>query len=138
MLQTFFLALLGISCGIIVASGIAGLTLSLSIIPRYAGITHTASYLLFYETAAILGTTLGNIFYLFSIPLPLGSFFLMLLGIFWGIFLGSWILALAELISVFPVFARRIHLTGGFSYIILSIAFGKTIGCLLFYYLKWA
>lgn len=138
MIQTFFLALFGISCGIIVASGIAGLTLSLSIIPRYAGITHTAPNLLLYETMAILGTTLGNIFYLFPIPVTLGTFFLIILGLFWGIFLGSWILALAELISVFPVFARRIHLSGGFSYIILSIALGKTIGCLLFYYLHWA
>lgn len=137
MLQSLFLCLLGISCGTIVASGITGLLIGLSIIPRYAGVTHTSSHLLLYEDMALLGTLFGNIFYLFKIPVPLGTPLLIIMGTFFGIFLGSWILALAEMISVFPIFSRRIRLTGGFSFIILCIALGKVCGCLLFYYLNW-
>lgn len=37
----------------------------------------------------------------------LGPFFLAVCGVFFGIFLGGWILALAEIAKVFPVFARR-------------------------------
>lgn len=138
MANIIFLGLLGISSGIIVASGIAGLFIGLSIIPRYTEITHTSSHLILYENAAFLGSILGNIFYLFKYPLPLGTPCLILFGIFFGIYLGSWILALAEMLSVFPVFARRLHLTDNFSLIILSIAFGKTIGCLLLYYFHWS
>lgn len=138
MLQTFLLGLFGISCGAITASGVAGLLISLSIIPRYCELTHTSSHLLFYEDAACLGTILGNIFYLFHPSLPLGIPLLTLSGIFFGIFLGSWILALAEMLSVFPIFARRLRLHGGFSFIILSVAFGKIIGCILFYYFNWS
>lgn len=137
MLQYTSLGLVGIFCGTIVASGIAGLLIELSIIPRYAGVTHTSSHLLLYEDMAVLGTLLGNLFYLFEIDLPLGTPLLLIAGLFFGIFLGSWILALAEMISVFPVFSRRIRLNSGFSFIIISIALGKVLGCLLFYYLNW-
>lgn len=137
MLQIIFLSLFGICCGIIVASGIAGLLIGLSVIPRYAGITHTSSHLLLYEDMALLGTVCGNLFYLFNIRFPLGYPFLLISGLFFGIFLGSWILALAEMISVFPIFSRRIRLNGGFSFIIISIALGKTLGSFLFYYLNW-
>ena len=138
MLQSFFLASFGICCGVIVAGGIVGLLTGLSIIPRYAEITHTSSHLLLYEDAALLGTVFGNALYLFRFPFPAGSPALLIMGLFFGIFLGSWILALAEILSVFPVFSRRIRLNGGFSFIIISIALGKTLGCLLFYYLGWA
>lgn len=138
MLSTIFLALSGICCGIIVAGGITGLLSGLSIIPRYADVTHTSSQLWFYEDMVLLGTVSGNIFYLFNPSLSCGTPFLIVIGFFFGIFLGSWILALAEILSVFPVFSRRIHLNGGFSFIIISIALGKTLGCLLYYYLGWA
>lgn len=137
MLPYIFLCFAGICSGCIVASGITGLIIGLSIIPRYAGATHTASNLLLYEDMALLGTITGNIIYLFQISLPFGTPFLILAGTFFGIFLGSWILALAEILSVFPIFARRIRLTKGFAAIVLCISFGKVLGCLLFYYSNW-
>ena len=72
--------------------------------------------------------------YLFHIPFPAGSLFLILDGLFSGIFLGGWILALAEVADVFPVFFRRIRLAEGFAAIIIAIAAGKCTGSLLFYY----
>lgn len=103
----------GLSSGIIIAGGVVGLMIGLSIVPRYAGITHTADHMLLYEDMTFLGIVLGNLFCLFQPSLPLGNIFLILYGIFSGIFLGSWILALAEVADVFPVFCRRIHLTRG-------------------------
>ena len=46
MWQQIFLGLLGLCSGTIIASGVAGLLIGLSIIPRYAGITHTADHIL--------------------------------------------------------------------------------------------
>lgn len=137
MWQQIFLGLLGLCSGTIIASGVAGLLIGLSIIPRYAGITHTADHILLYEDMCFLGIFLGNLFCLFRFPLPLGTPFLLLFGVFSGFFLGGWILALAEVADMFPVFTRRIRLTQGLPLIILFIALGKLTGTLFFYYFGW-
>ena len=42
MLQQIFLGFIGLCSGFIIAGGLIGLLIGLSIVPRYAGITHTA------------------------------------------------------------------------------------------------
>ena len=133
MWQQLFLGFLGLCSGIVIASGVAGLLIGLSIIPRYAGITHTGDHVMLYEDAALLGIIFGNLFVLFRFSLPLGSFFLAVLGLFSGFFLGSWILALAEVADMFPVFARRIRLPQGLPAVIICIAAGKCIGTFIYY-----
>lgn len=137
MFQQIFLCFIGLCSGIIIAGGVAGLMIGLSIVPRYAGITHTANYILLYEDCSMLGIISGILCFLFQIPLPFGKIFLAFYGFFSGIFLGGWILALAEMADVFPIFCRRIKFTEGLPKVILCIALGKCIGSLLFYYLGW-
>ncbi|MDO4337684.1 MAG: stage V sporulation protein AB [Eubacteriales bacterium] len=138
MWQQIFLAFIGLCSGVIIAGGMVGLLIGLSIVPRYAGITHTSEHILLYEDITLLGTVLGNVYFLFEFPIPLGAPFLILYGLFSGIFLGSWILALAEVADIIPIFSRRIRFTEGIPKVILSVAFGKFLGSLLFYYLGWA
>ena len=137
MLQQIFLGFLGLCSGFIIAGGLFGLLIGLSIVPRYAGITHTADHMMLYEDITLFGTVLGNLFYLFHWNVPLGTPFLILYGLFSGIFLGGWIMALAEMADVFPIFARRIRFQRGLSFTILCIAFGKSIGSLIYYYNGW-
>ena len=137
MLQQIFLGFTGLCSGFIIAGGLTGLLSGLSIIPRYAGITHTADHILLYEDITFWGTELGNLFYLFRWNIHVGPWFLILYGLFSGIFLGGWIMALAEMADIFPIFARRIHFQKGLSIIILCIAAGKTTGSLIYYYNGW-
>ncbi len=137
MPELIFLCFVGFCAGIIVAGGVSGLLIGLSIIPRYAGITHTADCIFLYEDMTFLGTVAGTLVLLFHIPLPPWPWFLALTGIFFGIFLGGWILALAEIAKVFPVFIRRVKLTRGMPSVILSIAAGKILGSLLYYAQGW-
>lgn len=137
MLSLFFLIFIGLCSGVIIAGGLAGLMIGLSIVPRYAGITHTAKYILLYEDFTLLGTVSGIICFLFRLSLPFGQFFLSIFGFFSGFFLGGWILALAEMADVFPIFCRRIKFSEGLPKVIISIAIGKSIGSLIFYYLRW-
>ncbi len=134
MWQQIFLCLLGLCSGAVIAAGIVGLLIGLSIVPRYAGITHTSDHITLYEDVTLLGTVLGNVSFLFSLPLPFGRPFLIICGLFFGIFLGGWILALAEMADVFPILLRRIRLREGLSLIILSVALGKALGSLYFYW----
>lgn len=137
MWQQLFLCILGLCSGVVIASGVAGLLIGLSIIPRYAGITRTGRYVLIYEDAAFLGIVLGNAAVLFRFHIPAGTLFLILFGSFSGLFLGSWILALAEVADMFPVFARRVRLSEGIPAIILSLALGKCLGSFIYYFCSW-
>lgn len=137
MWQQLFLGFIGFSSGVIVAGGVVGLLIGLSVVPRYAGITHTARHIMLYEDLSLAGTLLGNCFYLFQWEPRLGTPFLILCGLFSGIFLGGWIMALAEVANVFPIFTRRIRLTLGLPLIICCVAAGKALGSLLYYYKGW-
>lgn len=137
MWQQIFLTFIGLCAGTIVAGGTVGLLIGLSIVPRYAGITRTADHILLYEDMTMLGTILGNLFFLFRFSLPAGTAGLIFYGLFSGIFLGGWILALAEMADIIPIFARRIRLTSGIPLMILSLALGKISGSLLYYFRNW-
>ena len=75
MLQQLILCFIGFCAGIIVAGGVSGLLIGLSIVPRYAGITHTADQIFLYEDLTLLGTVAGTVVTLFPIRIPLGPFF---------------------------------------------------------------
>lgn len=137
MFQQIFLVILGICSGVIIAGGVVGLLIGLSIIPRYAGITHTAKHILLYEDITFLGILFGNLFYLFQWHIPGKTLLLLFIGFFSGIFLGGWILALAEMVDIFPIFSRRIKFTKGIAFLVVSIALGKTFGSLYYFYHGW-
>ena len=58
-------------------------------------------------------------------------------GIFSGIFLGSWVIALGEVVDIFAILARRVGLTRGLPWVILCMAIGKTLASLLFFWRGW-
>ena len=83
MLQQIFLSIVGFCSGIIIAGGVVGLLIGLSIVPRYAGITHTGKHILLYEDITLLGIVCGNLFFLYGWNLysaPLWTFFRYLPG----------------------------------------------------------
>ncbi len=137
MFQQIFLAVIGFCAGVIIAGGVVGLLIGLSIVPRYAGVTHTGKHILLYEDITLLGIVFGNLFFLYGWPIPGGMVFLGLCGLFSGIFLGGWIMALAEMADVFPIFSRRIKLTNGIRLVVIAVALGKTLGSLYYFYQRW-
>lgn len=127
----------GLCGGAVVATALAAFVIGLGIIPRYAGVTHTANHILLYEDCLMLGAVAGNLVSIYHITLPLGRLGLGIAGLCFGIFLGSWIIALGEVVNVFAVMARRIGLKKGTGCIVLAIAIGKILGSFLqFFILK--
>lgn len=131
------LSFIGLCAGIIVSSGAVALIIGLNIIPRYAGITKTAQYVMLYENICIAGVLTGTFLSFYNGILPLGTPGLFLYGICSGIFLGSWIIALGEVVDIFAITVRRIGLTRGMPLIIISMALGKALGSLLFFWKGW-
>lgn len=136
-LSQIFLGILGLCGGIIIASALGALMIGLGIIPRFAGITHTADRILLYEDVTILGTILGNLAMLYQWKLPFGTIGLAVTGVLFGIFLGSWVIALGEVVNIFAIMARRVGLTKGIGLVILCMAAGKIIGSWVFFYFGW-
>lgn len=136
-MQKVIMAVSAFSCGFLVAGGVIALIVGLGIITRLAGITHTAKENRWYESMIFLGALFGNCLTVYQIPVPLGRAGLLLIGLSFGIYTGGWIMALAEMVHIFPVFARRIGITTGAGLIIWSLAGGKMIGSLLQFYMNW-
>jgi len=128
------LAMIGLGGGFVVAGGVFAFIVGLGIITRYAGITHTAHNLLLYEDCVFLGAIFGNLLFLYHLPVPLGNAFAGIMGLFFGLFVGGWSVALAEIVNIFPIFAKRIKLTKGTKGIVISMAIAKVIGSLMYFY----
>lgn len=131
------LGALGLCFGVIIASGAVAFIISLGIVPRYAGITRTADCIRLYENCSMLGAFLGTVLFLYGGSFPVGIPGLVLIGSFSGIFLGSWIIALGEVVNIFSILARRIGLTRGVALVIFSMALGKSLGSLLYFWKGW-
>lgn len=136
-MQKVLTGLIGFASGSLVAGGVVALMVGLGIITRFIGISHTARHAKIYETFICMGGIAGNLLTVYFPILSLGWPGLLLLGLFCGIFVGGWIMALAELLNVFPVFTRRLNLTKGTSWIVVSLALGKTLGSLMQFYKGW-
>ena len=108
LLQIIFLALLGFSAGMIVAGGVFSFIVELGVISDFADRTHTGNHILIYEDMVAAGAILGNLFQIFEVNLPGRMIFLAIYGLFGGIFVGCWAMALAEILNVFPIFMRRV------------------------------
>lgn len=131
------LAVIGLSAGLIVAGGLFAFIASLGVVSDIADRTHTGSKILLYEDATTLGGILGNLIFIYRIPIPGGTLLQIVVGLFTGIFVGCWALSLAETLNVFPIFIRRVKLVRCVPYIILGIAIGKGIGSLIYFFLGW-
>jgi stage V sporulation protein AB len=58
----------------------------------------------------------------------MGQAGLLAVGLFSGIYVGCFAMALAELLKVIPIFALRARLVQGMPYVVLAIALGKSLG----------
>lgn len=138
-----FLGVVGFSSGFLVAGGVVALMIGLGIITRFIGVTHTAKYIASFEDAILAGTVVGTILTVFEIhmngviPAVLSGVILLLTGLFMGTFVGGWIMALAEVVNVFPVFFRRFGIVKGMSWIVIAMAVGKILGSMYYFYMRW-
>ncbi len=137
ILKQILLGIIGLSSGFGVAGGMFAVVLSIGVINRLAGKTHTAHRILVYEDSVLLGAIAGNLVSIFSLSVPIGMLGEIFFGIFSGIFAGCLAIAIAEILQVFPVLMRRLHIHKGLGIILISMALGKTLGSLLQFCLGW-
>lgn len=130
------LAVIGVSCGSLVAGGVFAFIVKIGVLERMAVRTKTVKRIKWYEDLVVIGSTIGNLLYLFEWHVPLRSLMLILYGVASGVFVGVLSFSLAEVLNVIPVVVNRIKLKVGLPYIILSFAIGKMLGTLYQFFSK--
>lgn len=132
------LAIIGLGGGLIVSAGEFALITTIGIMPRLAGKTHTGKYVRLYEDAVVLGGTLWNAMYVYQVTInpgmTLAKWGLGTGAIFAGMFIGCLAVSLAEALKATAIFSRRIKLSTGLSFIVLSAALGKMFGALIHFF----
>ncbi|MDD5936480.1 MAG: stage V sporulation protein AB [Clostridiales bacterium] len=116
------------SAGLLVAAGIFAFITMIGVVQRMAARSKTVKYITIYEDIVVLGGTLGNLVWLYQWHIPTGYFILALYGLFSGIYVGCLAFAIAEVLNVLPIFKKRVKLTVGMPYIILTFAIAKALG----------
>ena len=123
---------------------------AVGLIPRFAGKTHTAGQAVLYEEMVIAGTVAGGFASVFERFCHIGeglgklglpplflmaaeNLFLIVFGLFAGMFVGCLALAIAEMLDSVPIFARRIGFRHGLGVAVLAMAAGKLAGSLFYF-----
>lgn len=129
------------SFGLLSAAGVFTSLIAVGLVPRFAGKTHTADYIWWYEELVIVGSICGMLFSVFESLHKISSFFLhhfaleleIVFGFFTGCFVGCLALSIAETLDSIPIFARRIRLEWGVGIAIFFAAMGKAAGAIMYY-----
>lgn len=154
LLKQIFMGLCGLSFGFLASAGVFTVLVSVGLIPRFAGKMHVAKKVFALEEAVVFGTLTGGFFSLFSdlgsigkliterqllgihtdsIWKVAGNIFLVIFGVFAGMFVGCLALAIAEMLNSIPIFARRIGFRHGLGIAIAAAAMGKLLGSLIYF-----
>lgn len=101
-MKNIFLAILGLSAGITAAGGLFSFIIGLGVVSDFADRTHTGEHVMLYEDAIAVGGSIGAIISVYHPTIPYGSWLVPLAGLFGGIFVGCWAMALTEMLDLFP------------------------------------
>lgn len=123
----------GIGVGTIISGGVVAFITIIGVIPLMAHRTQTGHYALWYENAIILGSLVGSIFSMWNIRVIVWPVVVVILLLAFGMFVGVLIIALAEVLDVFPIVNRRIKIKKGISLFVFSLALGKLVGSLYYW-----
>ena len=138
--------------GLLSSGGVFTVFVTVGLVPRFADKTHTAHKILLYENSIVAGAITGCIFSVYpelfqkiigqaareNIMLweNWSNLILWGFGIFAGMFVGCFAIAIAEMLNTIPIFTRRISLGKGVGIVMLCLALGKTVGALVYFYLR--
>lgn len=154
LLKQIFMAVTALSFGLIASGGVFTVFVSVGLVPRFAGRTHTGDKILLYESCICAGTIAGCIISVFEKWMQAGRFILdsgivdaslwqmagravlIVFGVFAGMFVGCFAIAIAEMLNTIPIFTRRTGFGEGVGIAILCIALGKAAGSLLYFMLN--
>lgn len=141
IIKYIVMALTAFGGGAVISAAVFALIASTGVITRMAGKTHTVKYVRTYETAVVIGGILWNVIWVFSVRIPLKAeihqSLQFVMSLAQGIFVGCLAVSLAEALNATAIFARRVKLKVGLSFVILAVAVGKVLASVIQFTNNW-
>lgn len=134
MMKNILLMLIALSGGITAGSAAAAFLALLEVIPRLMQISDTRNYIKLYQGVLTFGFVLFTLIYFTEFHLNLSKYVAIPSGFLYGMFIGIFSSALAEVLNVIPVLAKKLKLRDNLVYVIYTLMAGKVIGS-IFYWL---
>jgi stage V sporulation protein AB len=130
LLNNLIQIIIGLSSGMAVGGGFVAFLTVLGVIPRLIQLSKTGRMLKIYIGCVIAGSLFGTYLSFTSINWEQPLLFLVIWGLFHGIFNGMLAAALTEVLNVFPILSKRIGMDGYLLWMLMAILFGKVAGSL--------
>ena len=128
LLQLF----IGLSSGILIGASYVALLVIFDLIPRLAQVSKAYHQSKKLELALVLGAFLFSILDMLNFKFQLPSLVTQLFGgIFNGIFVGMLAAALAEVMNVLPIIAKRLKLVASIKSLMIAMVCGKVVASLI-------
>ena len=127
------IVLIGLGGGLIVGGAFAAFVSMLEIIPRLVHISRTHQHKILYQNAFTFGVIMFTILYFFEYNIKLNNIAIAIIGLIFGTFTGIFSSALAEVLNVIPVMAKKLKLKDDLKIIIYALLFGKVAGSLYYW-----
>lgn len=127
-MKLILLCFIGLCSGLLVAGGMFAFITIIGVVQRMAVRSRTVKHVILYERCVVVGCAAGAFVWMFQPTLVKTSILLIIFGFFSGIYVGALSFALAEILNVLPVLAKRVRLRKGFSLVVLMFALGKLFG----------
>ncbi len=160
IVKSIGLGFFGLCYGFLSSAGVFTVLVAVSLVPRFAGRTHTAAHVKRYEDMVVLGTIIGGLLTVFEKYCHLGESWIdfcrenwgpgivlgqwtgvllqAIFGLACGIFVGCLALAIAEMLDSIPIFFRRVGFQGGVSRVVFAVAMGKVAGSVVYFLWEFA
>jgi stage V sporulation protein AB len=132
---TLLIILIGLGSGIVISGAVFAFITIVGVVPRLSQRTNTVNCIKIYEEAIILGGVVGVLTLYTNISLNIGYLGAIIFALSVGIFYGCLAVSLAETLDVIPILSRRLDVKNGIKFFILSLAVGKLIGSLVYYFI---
>lgn len=129
--------IIGFAGGLTAGSAAAAFLALLEVIPRLMQISDTRNYIKLYQGVLTFGFALFTLIYFTNFHLNLSKYVAIPAGFLYGMFIGLFSSALAEVLNVIPVLAKKLKLRDHLIYVIYTLMAGKIIGSLFYWiYMK--
>lgn len=134
MMKNVLLIVVAFGGGVTVGSAAAAFLALLEVIPRLMQISDTRDYIKLYQGVLTFGFVLFTLIYFSSFHLNFSKYVAIPIGFLYGIFIGIFSSALAEVLNVIPVLSKKLKLRDYLIYVIYTLMAGKVIGSLFYWF----
>lgn len=123
-------SMIGFSSGVIIGAAFVALLTVLGVIPRLIQLSRSKHLVNVYGISVMLGVLFGTYLSFTTITSKQNGLVLIVWGLFHGIFNGMLAAALVEILNVFPLLSKRVHLEKHLTLLVTALVLGKVVGSL--------